>query len=214
MVPVLLASLMSAVASPPDNSSICPAGFVVVQEVGMTKGGHYFAGPSSSAAACCARCAQDASKCNAWTYHPTDKATACALATTASERVGLGQGNVAGYRVGHGPGTKPPPTPDPEAPCAATPPSPKAAKGSPNIVLFLMDDMDIKLGSWAALKKTTELLTSEGMTAENWMIHTPVCCPSRSELVRTSLNVVTAVSVHVGLSWPAGCYPLNPLRVP
>jgi arylsulfatase A-like enzyme len=46
-----------------------------------------------------------------------------------------------------------------------------------------MDDMDVMLGSWGALNKTTKLLSEKGATAENWMIHTPVCCPSRSELV-------------------------------
>jgi arylsulfatase A-like enzyme len=49
--------------------------------------------------------------------------------------------------------------------------------------MFLMDDMDIMLGSWDAVTKTTKLLTEKGATANNWMIHTSVCCPSRSELV-------------------------------
>lgn len=58
-----------------------------------------------------------------------------------------------------------------------------AVNGSANIVLFLTDDMDLMLGSWGALNKTQRLLADEGATATNWMIHTPVCCPSRAELL-------------------------------
>jgi len=67
--------------------------------------------------------------------------------------------------------------------CADTPVSSKAAKGSPNIVLFLTDDMDKQLGGWDPMSKASRRLSEQGATANNWMIHTPVCCPSRSELV-------------------------------
>lgn len=33
------------------------------------------------------------------------------------------------------------------------------------------------------LAKTRGLLAEQGATADNWFIHTPVCCPSRSELI-------------------------------
>jgi arylsulfatase A-like enzyme len=58
-----------------------------------------------------------------------------------------------------------------------------------------MDDMDVMLGSWGALNKTTKLLSEKGATAENWMIHTPVCCPSRAELV-TARFVFTPFIFH------------------
>ena len=33
------------------------------------------------------------------------------------------------------------------------------------------------------MKQATKVLTEEGATANNWFIHTPVCCPSRGELL-------------------------------
>lgn len=58
-----------------------------------------------------------------------------------------------------------------------------ANTGKPNIVLFLCDDMDYTLGAWTPMKQTTELYSKKGATATNWFIHTPVCCPSRGELL-------------------------------
>ena len=55
--------------------------------------------------------------------------------------------------------------------------------GSPNIVLFLTDDMDYTLGGWAPMAQTTKLLSERGATATHWTVHTPVCCPSRTELI-------------------------------
>ena len=62
----------------------------------------------------------------------------------------------------------------------------------PNIVLFLTDDQDNLLGgSFPAtspngatpMPKTKQVLAEQGATAENFFIHTPICCPSRSELL-------------------------------
>eukprot|EP01050_Picozoa_sp_SAG11_P039115 SAG11_NODE_16300_length_551_cov_1.371681_1_plen_95_part_01 len=33
------------------------------------------------------------------------------------------------------------------------------------------------------MKQTLELVAAKGMFATNWFIHTPVCCPSRAELL-------------------------------
>jgi arylsulfatase A-like enzyme len=33
------------------------------------------------------------------------------------------------------------------------------------------------------MQKTQSLLVEKGATANQWFIHTPICCPSRSELV-------------------------------
>eukprot|EP00939_MAST-03C_sp_MAST-3C-sp1_P001972 g1972.t1 len=51
----------------------------------------------------------------------------------------------------------------------------------PNIVLILNDDQDLTLGGWTPMTKTRHIL--KGQTAKNWFIHTPVCCPSRGELL-------------------------------
>jgi N-acetylglucosamine-6-sulfatase len=59
----------------------------------------------------------------------------------------------------------------------------------PNIVLFLTDDQDQMLGgsfpplSGTPMPKTQRLLADEGVTATNFFVHTPICCPSRSELL-------------------------------
>lgn len=62
----------------------------------------------------------------------------------------------------------------------------------PNIVLFLTDDQDLLLGgglplpegqNGTPLKKTRELIAEKGLTAKNFFVHTPICCPSRSELL-------------------------------
>ena len=33
------------------------------------------------------------------------------------------------------------------------------------------------------MKKTMELFAETGAVASNWFIHTPVCCPSRAEIL-------------------------------
>lgn len=53
----------------------------------------------------------------------------------------------------------------------------------PNFLIFLTDDMDIRLGGWEPMRQTTTLLSEKGATATQWNIHTPVCCPSRAELL-------------------------------
>lgn len=53
----------------------------------------------------------------------------------------------------------------------------------PNIVLFLQDDQDVALGGWTPMQKTDRTVTQKGIKASNWFIHTPVCCPSRAELL-------------------------------
>eukprot|EP00656_Telonema_subtile_P048842 TRINITY_DN5929_c0_g1_i1.p2 TRINITY_DN5929_c0_g1~~TRINITY_DN5929_c0_g1_i1.p2 ORF type:complete len:255 (+),score=60.56 TRINITY_DN5929_c0_g1_i1:177-941(+) len=62
----------------------------------------------------------------------------------------------------------------------------------PNIVLFLTDDQDQMLGGSfpvsspggaTPMPQTKELMADAGATATNMFIHTPICCPSRSELL-------------------------------
>ena len=72
-------------------------------------------------------------------------------------------------------------------------PRPNHAKASakPNIVYFLTDDQDQMLGGSfpeknggvGPMPQTKDLLAEGGATAENFFIHTPICNPSRSELL-------------------------------
>ena len=43
--------------------------------------------------------------------------------------------------------------------------------------------MDLYMGGWTPMKQTIRLLSDRGATATNWFIHTPVCCPSRGEIL-------------------------------
>eukprot|EP00947_MAST-08B_sp_MAST-8B-sp1_P004860 g4860.t1 len=54
-----------------------------------------------------------------------------------------------------------------------------------NVVLVLADDLDLTLGGFDhGLPTTRRLLGGDaGLTASNWFIHTPICCPSRAELL-------------------------------
>lgn len=61
---------------------------------------------------------------------------------------------------------------------------------APNFVWFLTDDQDQLLGgsfpptmSGTPMPKTKELMQDGGAMADNWYIHTPICSPSRSELL-------------------------------
>jgi len=79
---------------------------------------------------------------------------------------------------------------DMKFPPSPPPPPPPAMPGSPNIVWFLTDDQDQMLGGSfpmhngvGPMPKTQKRLADEGAMAENWFIHTPICAPSRTELV-------------------------------
>eukprot|EP01052_Picozoa_sp_SAG31_P056050 SAG31_NODE_15826_length_736_cov_1.535322_1_plen_135_part_00 len=58
-----------------------------------------------------------------------------------------------------------------------------ACKGCPNIILSITDDQDLVLGGWTPMRQTQALVAARGATLTQWRIHTPVCSPSRSELV-------------------------------
>ncbi len=67
-----------------------------------------------------------------------------------------------------------------------------AAARKPNIVWFLTDDQDQMLGASfpptapggaTPMPKTKAKMADMGVTATNFFIHTPICCPSRSELI-------------------------------
>ena len=73
-----------------------------------------------------------------------------------------------------------PPTPGPYPPLPPFGPEPTSS--TPNIVFILTDDQDTMLGSMEAMP-FTRALTAVGVNLTNFFAHTPVCCPSRSELL-------------------------------
>eukprot|EP00051_Salpingoeca_urceolata_P019955 m.295355 g.295355 ORF g.295355 m.295355 type:complete len:161 (-) comp19512_c0_seq13:1228-1710(-) len=53
----------------------------------------------------------------------------------------------------------------------------------PNIVFIMTDDQDTLLGGKTPMNKSLPVLAKRGATLTNWVVHTPVCCPSRSEVL-------------------------------
>lgn len=52
-----------------------------------------------------------------------------------------------------------------------------------NLIFVLTDDQDLVLGGWTPMTKTQELVASNGLTVARHYVNTPVCCPSRAELL-------------------------------
>jgi hypothetical protein len=63
-------------------------------------------------------------------------------------------------------GNAPPAPPAPK--CPQQPPLPAAKSGTPNIVLFLTDDMDHLLGGWTPMTQADRLMAKQGAVASNW----------------------------------------------
>lgn len=139
----------------------------------------------TSALDCCAACVAVA-KCSAWEYASVSKAVKkgnCHLKTSPGPHEAQ-TGTTCGF--------KPPPPPPP------TPAPPPAPAGAPNIVFFLTDDQDQILGSSfpvmndaTPMPKTQALMADKGSTATSFYIHTPICCPSRSELLVVGTSSTT-----------------------
>ncbi len=55
-------------------------------------------------------------------------------------------------------------------------------KESPNIIVIMTDDLDWQLMPY--LPKTNELIGDQGATFTNFIITTPLCCPSRASILR------------------------------
>ena len=58
-----------------------------------------------------------------------------------------------------------------------------ATAAQPSFIFVLTDDQDLLLDSMEAMPFTRSLLPKAGATLERFHAHTPVCCPSRSELL-------------------------------
>jgi arylsulfatase A-like enzyme len=54
----------------------------------------------------------------------------------------------------------------------------------PNIVFILADDLDMKLGTTEYMENLNKLLAKRGTEIENFLITTPMCCPSRLNILR------------------------------
>jgi arylsulfatase A-like enzyme len=55
----------------------------------------------------------------------------------------------------------------------------------PNFIIILADDLDEKLGTTQYMVNLKTLLIERGSTIENFLITTPMCCPSRINLLRS-----------------------------
>jgi len=70
----------------------------------------------------------------------------------------------------------------------------------PNIVLILADDQDQVLGGMDYLPHIRDLLASNGANFTNFFANTPVCCPSRAELIGGRYGHNNLVEVPQGTS--------------
>ena len=81
-----------------------------------------------------------------------------------------------------------------------------ARPAKPNIVIVLSDDQDHMLGgsSDGPLPRSGPALRAAGLTAANWFVHTPVCCPSRSEIITGRLLHNLAWDAAAANKWDTG----------
>jgi len=77
------------------------------------------------------------------------------------------------------PTSVPPPTPAPLVDVTVVPQT-----GRPNILFILTDDLDAKLGTLQYMPHLRQLLVSQGLVFNDFLIDTPLCCPSRSSFLR------------------------------
>lgn len=179
--PMVLLLAILFLGRPVEGSLQCSNASSFFTDRGMTQRDYTQFVDVETAADCCAQCAQNVS-CNAWTYHPSH--ALCEIAPYATQV--MGRDKISGYKT---PPKPPPPTPPPPPLPPITPKPPLGVR--PNIVLVLQDDMDLYMGGWdgrgtgtpGPMRQATELLVKQGAWATNWFIHTPVCCPSRAEIL-------------------------------
>ncbi|OWF54742.1 N-acetylglucosamine-6-sulfatase-like isoform X2 [Mizuhopecten yessoensis] len=71
-------------------------------------------------------------------------------------------------------------------------------EATPNIVFILTDDQDLELGGTIPIKKTRDLIGSQGKVFEQFYVNTPLCCPSRSSIL-TGKHVHNNMAVNNSL---------------
>ena len=127
---------------------------------------------ASSSAECCGHCSTNA-KCNAWTFFGESNCNIFADSTAhASGATNCVSGSV-------NPPTPTPPVPAPGPPCT----------DCPNILLLFTDDQDLLIGGYdpngksKTMAQTQRVIAEGGLTMTHWAIHTPICAPSRAELM-------------------------------
>jgi hypothetical protein len=128
--------------------------------------------------ACCSECLREQS-CVVWTYHPSSKK--CYLANKSTPHASYGA--ISGF----GPASKPPSL-SPVLPSSLPKPNPPLGY-QPNFVFILSDDQDRllgkngydTLGSLAVMPNLQSELLRKGAIVDNFMVNTPICCPSRTE---------------------------------
>ena len=54
----------------------------------------------------------------------------------------------------------------------------------PNIILIVADDLDSRLNTIDYMKNLQELMVARGTTLEDFLVTNPVCCPSRTTILR------------------------------
>ena len=54
----------------------------------------------------------------------------------------------------------------------------------PNILFILTDDLDSRLNTISYMQNLQDLIVSRGTTLEDYFVTTPVCCPSRTTILR------------------------------
>jgi arylsulfatase A-like enzyme len=178
---LLLCALVDCGSATTEPGPTCPT--TIYTDRGCTQKDYTEVKAVASADACCALCFSQlnatAKPCKAWTYHAKEQK--CELAPYPT--IIFGPDKISGSFVPT-PAPPPPPTPPTPAPPTPPPPPPRPPLGyQPNFVLVLQDDMDLYMGAWTPMRQATELVSKHGATAKNWMIHTPVCCPSRGEIL-------------------------------
>lgn len=135
----------------------------------------------SSAQECCDFCAnQPSGECGCWTYHQSAHQDGGACFVSKIPVAHESDDAISGM------GPYAPPPPPPPKPL----PKPNPPLGyQPNFVFVLTDDQDrilgendyTTIGSLEVMPTLKKRLLGEGSIVENFMVNTPICCPSRTE---------------------------------
>ena len=138
--------------------------------------------PSCQKASCCCDACSAKTGCASWTFFGSDS---CNLFKTIGTPNAGDPSCVSGNGSPMPPAPAPSPHPHPGGGWIPPPPPGPACKNCPNIIFSMTDDQDVQLGGWEPMTQTKKLLQNDpnGVFLSEWRIHTPICSPSRSEVV-------------------------------